>query len=239
MSDTFYRHKDRDLINLVLTEADWNCISQLIEVLAPLKEATLLASQNGESLMVTSMIPIYDYCTEMLKESLKIFDENDDIYIGIKSAIEKLNHYYDKVSPMVGIALILDPTLKKDSLKKSLGWKVEWVDSVMDQFSSSFHFYREKSKASASIASAASVSSGPSPRGFGNFLKKRRTADGDADGVEEFVRYFNAPLAEMGTNPLLFWKTNQFHYPILSAMAKDYLTVQASSVASERAFIWN
>jgi len=72
--------------------------------------------------------------------------------------------------------------------------------------------------------------------GFGNFLKKRRTADGDADGVEEFVRYFNAPLAEVGTNTLLFWKTNQFHYPILSAMAKDYLTVQASSVASERAF---
>jgi hAT family C-terminal dimerisation region len=236
MSDTFYRHKDRDLINLVLTEADWNCISQLIEVLAPLKEATLLASQNGESLMVTSMIPIYDYCTEMLKESLKIFDENDDIYIGIESAIVKLNHYYDKISPMVGIALILDPTLKKDFLKKSLGWQVEWVDSVMDQFTSSFHFYREKSKASASIASAASVSTGPSPLGFGNYLKKRRTADGDADGVEEFVRYFNAPLAEVGTNALSFWKTNQFHYPILSAMAKDYLTVQASSVASERAF---
>ena len=58
-------------------------------------------------------------------------------------------------------------------------------------------------------------------------------------GIEEFVRYFNAPLAEVGTNALSFWKTNQFHYPILSAMVKDYLTVQASSVASERAFIWN
>ena len=54
--------------------------------------------------------------------------------------------------------------------------------------------------------------------------------------VEEYVRYFNAPLAEVGTNALSFWKTNQFHYPVLSAMAKDYLTVQASSVASERAF---
>ena len=75
-----------------LTEADWNCVSQLIEVLAPLKEATLLASQNGESLMDTKVIPIYDYCTAMLKESLKIFDENDDIYVSIEAAIEKLNH---------------------------------------------------------------------------------------------------------------------------------------------------
>lgn len=46
----------------------------------------------------------------------------------------------------------------------------------------------------------------------------------------------NAPLAVVGTNVLSFWKANQFDYPILSAMAKDYLTVQASSVASERAF---
>ena len=54
--------------------------------------------------------------------------------------------------------------------------------------------------------------------------------------IEEYVRYFNAPLAEVGTNVLAFWNVNQFHYPILSAMAKDYLTIQASSVPSERAF---
>ena len=77
--------------------------------------------------MVTNMIP-YDYCTAMLKESLKIFDENDDIYVGIKAVIEKLNHYYDKVSPMVGIALILNPTMKNDFLKKSLGWQSSgWI----------------------------------------------------------------------------------------------------------------
>ena len=93
----------------------------------------------------------------MLKESLKIFDENDDIYVGIEAAVEKLNHYYDKVSPMVGIALILDPTMKKDFWKNVLGWKVEWVDSVMDQFTSSFRFYHEKSKASASAAASVSI----------------------------------------------------------------------------------
>ena len=35
---------------------------------------------------------------------------------------------------------------------------------------------------------------------------------------------------------LTFWKTKAFDYPVLSAMAKDYLTVQASSVPAERAF---
>ena len=230
ISDTFFRHKDKDLINLVLTEADWSCVSQLIEVLAPLKEATLLASKDGESLMVTNIIPLYHFCTQMLTESLNNFDENDDIFVGIEAAIEKLNHYYDKVSPMVGIALILDPTRKKDFLKNSLGWKDGWVDSVMEHFTSSFSYYREKSKVS--VTSAPVTSSGL----YGNFEKKMRMAARESHSVEEYVRYFNAPLAEVGTNVLAFWKVNQFHYPILSAMAKDYLTIQASSVAAERAF---
>jgi len=50
------------------------------------------------------------------------------------------------------------------------------------------------------------------------------------------VRYLNAPLADDSTNALEFWNANSFNYPILSAMAKDYLTVQASSVSAERTF---
>ena len=49
-------------------------------------------------------------------------------------------------------------------------------------------------------------------------------------------RYFNAPLSEDGTYPLEFWKAHSADYPILSAMTKDYMTIQASSVPPERAF---
>ena len=43
--------------------------------------------------------------------------------------------------------------------------------------------------------------------------------------------------ANLGPEDVLaFWKSKKYEYPILSAMAKDYLTVQASSVPAERAF---
>ena len=58
----------------------------------------------------------------------------------------------------------------------------------------------------------------------------------ESSSVEEYERYFNAPLAGVETNALAFWKVHQSDYPILSAMAKDYLTIQASSVSAERAF---
>jgi hypothetical protein len=66
------------------------------------------------------------------------FNNDDDIFAGIECAVEKLNHYYDKISPMVGIALILNPSMKKDFLRDSLSWEDEWVDDVMEQFHSSF-----------------------------------------------------------------------------------------------------
>ncbi len=239
MSDTFYRHKDRDLINLVLSEEDWNCVSQLIEVLEPLKEATLLASQNGESLMVTNVIPIFNYCSDMLGESLKNFDNSDDIYIGIESAIEKLNHYYDKISPMVGIALLLNPSLKKQMLTESLQWEQEWVDSVMDHFMSSFDHYKRKLNFSNPSSQASTITTPVVQvlNGFAKYKnKKRRVSTPAASIAEEYTSYFNEPLAVDGTNVLQFWKAHAFNYPILSAMAKDYLTVQASSVPAERAF---
>jgi hypothetical protein len=125
-----YRQKDTNLIKQVLDEDDWDCIKQLIKVLKPLKEASLMVSTNGQALMITRVIPIYYACTEMLQEAMRRFDYSDDIYIGINAAVEKLNHYYDKISPMVGIALILDPTMKKDYLTTNISWKAEWVESV-------------------------------------------------------------------------------------------------------------
>jgi hypothetical protein len=125
MSDVFYANKDDKLIKLLLKESDSSCVHQLIKVLKPLKEATLLCS-GASSLMITKVIPRYSYCSDMLKALLPKFNLDDDIYVGIQAGIKKLDHYYDKISPMVGIALILDPSLKRDFLRSGLGWKRDW-----------------------------------------------------------------------------------------------------------------
>ena len=182
ISDTMYQNKDNQTIKLILTEDDWNCVTQLIEVLEPLKEATLLASCNGESLMVINMflhnmIPLYHYCTTKLQGSFTSFNRDDDIYVGIKAAVEKLNHYYDKISPMAGIALILDPTRKQQYLTNSLKWKKPWVDSVIGHFKSSFEYYRSKK----GDANPVQISIGTSMGGFGEFEKKQRLMECNTD----------------------------------------------------------
>ncbi len=90
ISETFYRSQDNSTIRLLLSSSDWNCIAKLIDVLEPLKEATLMVSKGSDALIISNVIPIYHGCTELLKESLRKFQEDDDIYLSIEAAIEKL-----------------------------------------------------------------------------------------------------------------------------------------------------
>ncbi len=65
----------------------------------------------------------------------------EDIYIGIASAIEKINQFYNNMSPKDGVSLIKDPSMKKDTLKDSLGWKDDWANSSFECLVSTFLFY--------------------------------------------------------------------------------------------------
>jgi len=52
---------------------------------------------------------------------------------------------------------------------------------------------------------------------------------------DELTKYLALPL-EDHIDPLLWWNVQQREYPILSQIARDYLCIQATSVASEQAF---
>ena len=50
----------------------------------------------------------------------------------------------------------------------------------------------------------------------------------------EIVRYSSEPITS--NNPLAWWSTNSFRYPVLSQLARKYLCIPATSVPSERVF---
>jgi hypothetical protein len=52
----------------------------------------------------------------------------------------------------------------------------------------------------------------------------------------EFKIYFSEPLIASESSVLDYWKKNIGRFPILNIIAKDYLRMMPSSVASERSF---
>ena len=53
---------------------------------------------------------------------------------------------------------------------------------------------------------------------------------------DEITIYFLMPIARENKNPLDWWKAKQEIFPILSIIARKYLSIPATSVASERLF---
>ena len=183
---------------------------------------------------IVDVLPYYEYCIASLSGSRENFEDDSEIKEGIEASIAKLKHYYDQISPMVGIALILNPTMKQLYFTEFLGWTQEWADQVMVHFKDAFQYYKQRLGISAQSDSQETTSE---LHGYANYRKRKRELDPSSESQEEeYVRYFNAPLAVDGTDLLHYWKYNQLNFPILSAMAKDYLTIQASSVPAERAF---
>jgi hypothetical protein len=157
---------------------------------------------------------------------------------------------------MIGIALILDPCSKKQFFSEVIGWQDEWIEGVMESFKDAYSYYKGRVNVAVTTEEAVQAQAGLTDssapdRDYINYLKRKRfhRSGGVGDRGEEeyvryvlqliihaYVRYLNAPLAEPGSNALTFWKMNVLNYPIFSAMAMDYLAIQASSVPSERAF---
>ena len=57
----------------------------------------------------------------------------------------------------------------------------------------------------------------------------------DPEMETELSRYLEEPTDEE-TEPLIWWHAHSNEFPVLSKMARDYLIIQATSVASEQAF---
>ena len=71
---------------------------------------------------------------------------------------------------------------------------------------------------------------------YENYLKRKRNSlSGDIPSEDDSYR--SLPMLSSNADVFEFWKANTFSFPTLAPMAKDYLTVQPSSVPSERAFL--
>lgn len=98
---------------------------------------------------------------------------------------------------------------------------------------------------SASVEDEGASESAPPPakkRNLADLLSKRKGQTSSAPVPKriradtELTRYLQEETLDSHDDPLIWWKENQGRFPLLSKVARKYLTVCATSTASERVF---
>ncbi|KIL66524.1 hypothetical protein M378DRAFT_75115 [Amanita muscaria Koide BX008] len=164
----------------------------------------------------------------------------------LKKGLEKINKWHQVVETtnMYFICLALDPCVKLEYCRNQ--WDSGKFSKGERAFQNVFDIYAGCYQVHKPAGTKSSMVPAPMPqgtKGYGmSFLQKAIQAKQSASQPilnphQELVDYLAAPLEDITTTDIVhWWGYRQVQYPILSRMARDYLAIQGSSVASERAF---
>ncbi|GJU77963.1 zinc finger BED domain-containing protein RICESLEEPER 2 [Tanacetum coccineum] len=194
---------------------------------------------------------------------LSEFELDDGIYSSMVSLMKKkLKKYIERISLVITYAAALNPCFnvsEVECLIESILTDLKFFDdgfetNAKEQFNDSFqglyniYYLKYGQPNQSSNADAASSSRSHSGNPMPNLLNKlkqnsNKKAKNDRIASSEYERYVQSDFVShlsteelAGYNVLGFWKTKESTFPVLSHMAWDVLSIQATSVASESAF---
>ncbi|CAL5328080.1 unnamed protein product [Camellia sinensis] len=204
----------------------------------------------------TSNVFFPDICLIQLEMKKWEQSEYDCIRLMAGPMRVKFQKYWEECSLVLAIAVVLDPRFKMDMVEYYFGL-IYGVDAnkhiqrVRNSFVDLFYEYRSDS--SDSMSSIALVSENSSSSGsqllvgsskqeslaaFHAWYAQKRASNIHAyqkSEVEQYLEELVFPSNE-SFNILHWWKVNKAKFPTLARIARDVLSVPATTVASEAAF---
>lgn len=228
-----------ELRSYILSEQDWALLKQLMDFLAPLKQATQMISKETAPNIASSTM-IYNYLLKHFEDATtkKRREKNrnpDWLVDSAKKGLVKLEKYYPESDGKVYvIGTILHPGFKLDWYKHA-NWPEKWISNCKNIIFKEWNDYY-KPKSSAPATSTETNSEGLD---FFSALYNSQMANTSTSVKDELKKYLSEPtlkdpLKEDGL--LTWWKCHELEYPYLSKMARDYLAVAGSGVPVERLF---
>ncbi|CAF4842459.1 unnamed protein product [Pieris macdunnoughi] len=186
---------------------------------------------------------------KQLDEKPNRTEVDERLILGFQAARDKMLKHYKKSNWIYCTTLILDPRHKAQTFDITL-----WGQQIKTK---SLHKFNELYKEYKSLhVQQHSVSKSPElPRNENkvcedeeyedviDFEKLYACPSTSSSGsclqglvIDELEEYLSKPRAASSEDILEWWRTHETEYPILSKMARDFLSIPATSVPAERLF---
>ncbi|XP_065321263.1 uncharacterized protein LOC135928735 [Gordionus sp. m RMFG-2023] len=203
---------------LLLKPAITKLVNEVITNIKILQEKQISEEEWEDLIKIKAiLLPLYE--TKNM-----VCGENYPTYNLFQIACDKLLGYYNLIADDAIITTILDPNLKVEYFKSiSVEYDID-ISKLMDKFKEIYNRY--------------------TAHNYNCQTNKDKIQQNRLDIVFkqnniqlcEIDFYLSEPRAKSDTDPLMWWKANAYGIPILSKMARDYLSIQGTSTACERLF---
>lgn len=218
--------------NRMLTSTEKSAVGIVHQYLEPFYKSTTNICTN-KVLTVGLVLFFMDH----ISEKIAVCRESRHSPDWLKSAAEdmalKARNYNSQVCNIFTyMTAILDPRIKGELIPESLS-SGNYLEEARTHFVRNYSTSHFPSMTSG--YSAPEIEDGGSVSFAEEIARKKRRAT-MSTATDELTQYLSEAPAPIPTDVLEWWKVNSTRYPRLSLMARDFLTVQATSIAPVELF---
>lgn len=209
-------------------------IEEMIRVLQPFEAVTTELSAE-KYVSVSKILPLARGL-----QKVTMSNKNDGICLELSEKLlsqmsHRFSNFEDKA--VVAVGTLLDPRFKKIPFASETS-----VDKMSRQIVSDATALANANEQHQPTPQPSSMSAATTaPSAVWEYFDSQVTSSATARrpnilAHSELGQYFKLPLLPRNEDPLIWWKQNSHVFPLISSVAKVYLSVIATSVPSERLF---
>ncbi|KAM7474269.1 hypothetical protein LguiB_021512 [Lonicera macranthoides] len=233
METVIRKHEEMLGSRMLLNPTEKNAVNVMHAYLEPFYKTTNNICTN-EVPTIGLVLFFMDHISEMIAACRDTRHNPEWLKNAAEDMAVKARTYNEQICNIFTyMTAILDPRIKVELIPENLN-----SESYLEEARS--HFMRNYFTTHFSPMTSTYGSHEVEEDGIVSFAeeiaRKRRRASMGAAATDELTQYLSELPAPIQTDVLEWWKGNSTRYPRLSVMARDFLAVQATSVAPEELF---
>ncbi|XP_042503194.1 uncharacterized protein LOC122080309 [Macadamia integrifolia] len=218
--------------NMLLNHAEKNAVNIMHTYLEPFYKIT---NNICTSKVRTAGLVLFfmDHVAEIIAACRDSRHNPDWLKSTADDMAKKVRSYNTQVyNVFTYMAAVLDPRIKIELIPENLNSENN-LEEARSHFMRNYATSHFPAMANGYSAQECEDGSGVS---FAEEIARKRRRVSMSTTTDELTQYLSEPPAPIPIDVLDWWKANSTRYPRLSVMARDFLTIQATSVAPDELF---
>lgn len=230
-----------ELTEFQISKDEWFIFEKVHKFLINFK--SLSTRLGGEKYVTLPQVVVsFNLLVDKIETTITQLHENilrtaidEQLLLSFQAARDKILKHYKKTNWIYCISLILDPRHKAETFDLT-PWGTELKESSLRKFEEIYELYFKEEPVSEVPEEEDLIGNDEDIIDFNALYSTPINFTNSQNSKQELEKYLSQPRSASSVDILQWWKLNQLQFPVLAKMARDFLSISATSVPAERLF---